>query len=153
MLATSPGGLHIRPYYPLSSHFSLSARCKLSLSPTCPRFSTSQKSSKFRSLSLLLSRRKYSEQFSVRASATGPEVCEPVLSDAVPSFPQPVSVKIPFGDRQVSLKYGYFGLNILNFVLKLKIYLQFAFTEHLHYVYISNYNHSFLGSKFGLQDF
>lgn len=118
MLATSPGGLHIRPYYPHSSHFSLSARCKLSLSSNCPRFSTSQKSSKLRSLSLLLSRRKYSERFSVRASATGREVSEPVLSDALPSFPQPVSVKIPFGDRQVSLKYGYFGLEYFEFRVK-----------------------------------
>lgn len=118
MLATSPGGLHIRPYYPHSSHFSLSARCKLSLSSNCPRFSTSQKSSKLRSLSLLLSRRKYSERFSVRASATGREVSEPVLSDALPSFPQPVSVKIPFGDRQVSLQYGYFGLEYFEFRVK-----------------------------------
>ncbi|XP_006479183.2 polyribonucleotide nucleotidyltransferase 1, chloroplastic isoform X2 [Citrus sinensis] len=109
MLATSPGGLHIRPYHPHSSHFSLSTRCKLSLSPNCPRFSTSQKSSKFRSLSLLLSRRKYSERFSVRASATGPEVSEPVLSDALPSFPQPVSVKIPFGDRQILVETGHMG--------------------------------------------
>ncbi|KAH9784678.1 polyribonucleotide nucleotidyltransferase 1 [Citrus sinensis] len=109
MLATSPGGLHIRPCYPHSSHFSLSARCKLSLSSNCPRFSTSQKSSKFRSLSLLLSRRKYSERFSVRASATGPEVSEPVLSDALPSFPQPVSVKIPFGDRQILVETGHMG--------------------------------------------
>ncbi|KAK9201281.1 hypothetical protein WN944_016482 [Citrus x changshan-huyou] len=109
MLATSPGGLHIRPYYPHSSHFSLSSRCKLSLSSNCPRFSTSQKSSKFRSLSLLFSRRKYSERFSVRASATGPEVSEPVLSDALPSFPQPVSVKIPFGDRQILVETGHMG--------------------------------------------
>lgn len=112
MLAAHPSGLRCRPYYPHSSHFSLSSRCKHSLSSNSPRFLASGKSSKLCSLSLLLSRRTYSERFTVKSSAAEPEVSEPVANDAVPSFPQAVSVKIPFGDRHVSFNFGTFEIRI-----------------------------------------
>ncbi|KAJ0014489.1 hypothetical protein Pint_20716 [Pistacia integerrima] len=99
----NPSGLHSRPYYPHSSHFSLSSRCKLSLSPSCPCFINSKKSSKFRFLSLLLSPRNYTGTFIVKALAQEHQVSdsETLTADAPPSFPQPVSVKIPYGDRHV----------------------------------------------------
>lgn len=102
MLANS-SGLPARPYYPHSSHFSPSSRCKLSLSPNCSCFVNSTKSSKFISLSLLLSAKNYPRKFSVKALAQEPRVSESetVATDAPPSFPQPVSVKIPYGDRHV----------------------------------------------------
>ncbi|KAI9186074.1 hypothetical protein LWI28_013516 [Acer negundo] len=104
MLA-NPSSLHTRPYSPHSSHFSLSNnRCKLSLSPNCPRLINSTNSSKFRSLSLLLSRRKCTRTFTVKALSTEPE-----SADAAPTFSEPVSVKIPFGDRDILVETGYMG--------------------------------------------
>ncbi|KAK1583773.1 hypothetical protein Q3G72_026794 [Acer saccharum] len=104
MLA-NPSSLHTRPYSPHSSHFSLSNnRCKLSLSPNCPRLFNSTNSSKFRSLSLLLSRRKCTRTFTVKALSTEPEP-----ADAAPTFSEPVSVKIPFGDRDILVETGYMG--------------------------------------------
>ncbi|TXG66415.1 hypothetical protein EZV62_007690 [Acer yangbiense] len=99
MLA-NPSSLHTRPYSPHSSHFSLSNnRCKLSLSPNCPRLFSSTNSSKFRSLSLLLSRRKCARTFTVKALSTEPE---PV--DAAPTFSEPVSILVETGymGRQAS---------------------------------------------------
>ncbi|KAK3198188.1 hypothetical protein Dsin_021603 [Dipteronia sinensis] len=104
MLA-NPSSLHTMPYSPHSSHFSLSNnRCKLSLSPNCPRLFNSTNSSKFRSLSLLLSRRKCTRTFAVKTLSTEPEP-----ADAAPTFSEPVSVKIPFGDRDILVETGYMG--------------------------------------------
>ncbi|KAK2638338.1 hypothetical protein Ddye_026133 [Dipteronia dyeriana] len=104
MLA-NPSSLHTMPYSPHSSHFSHSSnRCKLSLSPNCPRLFYSTNSSKFRSLSLLLSRRKCTRTFTVKALSTEPEP-----ADAAPTFSEPVSVKIPFGDRDILVETGYMG--------------------------------------------
>ncbi|XP_044499742.1 polyribonucleotide nucleotidyltransferase 1, chloroplastic isoform X2 [Mangifera indica] len=110
MLANS-SGLPARPYYPHSSHFSPSSRCKLSLSPNCSCFANSTKSSKFISLSLLLSAKNYPRKFSVKALAQEPRVSESetVATDAPPSFPQPVSVKIPYGDRHILVETGKMG--------------------------------------------
>ncbi|KAL5837373.1 hypothetical protein ACOSQ3_014542 [Xanthoceras sorbifolium] len=104
MLA-NPSSLHTRPYSFRSSHFSLSnPRCKLSLSPNCPRLFNSTNSSKFHSLSLLLSRRKCTRTFTVEALSTEPEP-----ADAAPSFSEPVSVKIPFGARDILVETGFMG--------------------------------------------
>ena len=91
--------LHNRPNYTHIPPFSLTThRCKLSLSPNFPRFSNSAKSN-FYSLSLLLSRRKRERLFtSVNAFEE-----TSVAHDAPQSLPQPISVKIPVGDRHVSL--------------------------------------------------
>lgn len=110
MLA-NPSGLHSRPHCPYSSHFSLSSRCKLSLSPNCPCLINSRKSSKFRSLSW---------RFIVKSLAQEPQVSdsETLTADAPPTFPQPVSVKIPYGDRHVSfLLICTYYLFLLIFVL------------------------------------
>jgi len=100
MLANpSTSTLHHRPNYTHNPPCSLSNhRCKLSLSPNCPRFSNSAKSN-FSSLSLLLSRRKRERLFTVVNAFEETSVAH----DAPQSLPQPFSVKIPVGDRHVSL--------------------------------------------------
>lgn len=108
MLA-NPSGVLSTPCYAQPSHFTFSGRCKLLSSFTNrPRFLSSKKTSKFCSLSLLLSRDGVRcNRFSVKALAE-PEVSESVAAAAGGAgaggsgLLPPVSVKIPFGDREVS---------------------------------------------------
>ncbi|XWS58573.1 hypothetical protein CRYUN_Cryun08bG0045800 [Craigia yunnanensis] len=112
MLANS-SGVRSTPCYSHPSHFTLSQRSKLLLSPNYPRFLSSKKSSKFCSLSLLLSRNGFcSNRYAVKALA------EPGASESVAAaggssggsgFLQPVSVKIPFGDREILIETGHIG--------------------------------------------
>ncbi|XP_022718817.1 polyribonucleotide nucleotidyltransferase 1, chloroplastic-like isoform X1 [Durio zibethinus] len=115
-MLTNPSGVRSTPCYSHPSYFTFSNRCKLLLSPNCPRFLSSKKSSKFCPLSLLLPRNGVpSNRFAVRALAE-PEVSE---SDAAAAdgcggaggscFLQPVSVKIPFGDREILVETGHIG--------------------------------------------
>ncbi|XP_052305519.1 probable polyribonucleotide nucleotidyltransferase 1, chloroplastic isoform X2 [Populus trichocarpa] len=106
MLANpSTSTLHHRPNYTHNPPCSLSNhRCKLSLSPNCPRFSNSAKSN-FSSLSLLLSRRKRERLFTVVNAFEETSVAH----DAPQSLPQPFSVKIPVGDRHILVETGHIG--------------------------------------------
>nr|TKS01719.1 putative polyribonucleotide nucleotidyltransferase 1, chloroplastic isoform X1 [Populus alba] len=106
MLANpSTSTLHHRPNYTHNPPCSLSNhRCKLSLSPNCPRFSNSAKSN-FSSLSLLLSRRKRERLFTVFNAFEETSVAH----DAPQSLPQPFSVKIPVGDRHILVETGHIG--------------------------------------------
>uniref|UniRef100_A0A6M2EQ39 polyribonucleotide nucleotidyltransferase n=1 Tax=Populus davidiana TaxID=266767 RepID=A0A6M2EQ39_9ROSI len=106
MLANpSTSTLHHRPNYTHNPPCSLSNhRCKLSLSPNCPRFSNSAKSN-FSSLSLLLSRRKRERLFTVFNAFEETYVAH----DAPQSLPQPFSVKIPVGDRHILVETGHIG--------------------------------------------
>ena len=115
MLA-NPSGLRSTPCYSQLSHFTFSNRCKLLLSPNCPRFLSSKKSSKFCSLSLLLSRNGVGgNRFAVRASESIVAASDGGGGGAS-GFLQPVSVKIPFGDREVSfenLLFYFYSENIV----------------------------------------
>ncbi|GMI79023.1 PIGMENT DEFECTIVE 326, POLYNUCLEOTIDE PHOSPHORYLASE, resistant to inhibition with FSM 10 [Hibiscus trionum] len=107
MLA-SPSGVRSTPFYAQPSHFTSSRRCKFLSSPNRPHFLTPKKSSKFCSLSLLLSRNGVGfNRFAVRALA------EPEVSDSVTAagsgLLQPVSVKIPFGNREILIETGHIG--------------------------------------------
>ncbi|KAJ6951823.1 polyribonucleotide nucleotidyltransferase 1 [Populus alba x Populus x berolinensis] len=106
MLANpSTSTLHHRPNYTHNPPCSLSNhRCKLSLSPNCPRFSNSAKSN-FSSLSLILSRRKRERLFTVFNAFEETSVAH----DAPQSLPQPFSVKIPVGDRHILVETGHIG--------------------------------------------
>lgn len=99
------------PYYHPPTrrlHFSLAGWNKISFSAKCPPyFSSKTSTSKLCSLSLLWSTSSVN-RFNVRALAE-PEVSEPVPADASPVFPQPVSVKIPLGDRHISVETGHIG--------------------------------------------
>ncbi|XVE62495.1 hypothetical protein DITRI_Ditri06bG0122400 [Diplodiscus trichospermus] len=113
MLA-NPSGLRSTPCYSHPSHFTFSSRSKLLLSPNCPRFLCSKKSSKFCSLSLLLSINGIGgNRFSVKALAES-GFSQPVAAAADSGvggsgFLQPVSVKIPFGDREILIETGHIG--------------------------------------------
>ncbi|KAJ6296763.1 hypothetical protein OIU78_022479 [Salix suchowensis] len=97
--------LHHRPNYTHNPPFSLTThRCKLSLSPNFSRFSNSAKSN-FSSLSLLLSRRKRERLFTVVNAFEETSVAH----DAPQSLPQPISVKIPVGDRHILVETGHIG--------------------------------------------
>uniref|UniRef100_A0A6N2KPB2 polyribonucleotide nucleotidyltransferase n=1 Tax=Salix viminalis TaxID=40686 RepID=A0A6N2KPB2_SALVM len=97
--------LHHRANYTHNPPFSLTThRCKLSLSPNFSRFSNSAKSN-FSSLSLLLSRRKRERLFSVVNAFEETSVAH----DASQSLPQPISVKIPVGDRHILVETGHIG--------------------------------------------
>ncbi|XP_002525684.2 probable polyribonucleotide nucleotidyltransferase 1, chloroplastic [Ricinus communis] len=110
MLANpSTSSLHTIPYHPQTSPSfsnSITTRCKLFLSPNCPRFIHSS-FSKFPSLSLLLPCKR-GERFSARA-LEDPEITESVIVDGPQFFPQAVSVKIPFGDRHILVETGHTG--------------------------------------------
>lgn len=107
-MIANPIGLHSRPYHLQSSHFSISNRLKLSLPRNCPRFLSSRKSAKFVSLSLLLPGNGDRKTFSVKA-LTEPQVPEPASLDGASNFPSPVSVKIPFGNREILVETGHIG--------------------------------------------
>ncbi|KAJ6761742.1 POLYRIBONUCLEOTIDE NUCLEOTIDYLTRANSFERASE [Salix koriyanagi] len=97
--------LHHRANYTHNPPFSLTThRCKLSLSPNFPRLSNSAKSN-FSSLSLLLSRRKRERLFTVVNAFEETSVAH----DAPQSLPQPISVKIPVGDRHILVETGHIG--------------------------------------------
>ncbi|KAK8978692.1 hypothetical protein V6N11_001699 [Hibiscus sabdariffa] len=107
MLA-STSGVRSTPFYAQPSHFTVSRRCKFLSSPNRPRFLTPKISSKCSSLSLFFSRNGVGcNRFSVRALA------EPEVSDSVAagcsSLLQPVSVKIPFGNREILIETGHIG--------------------------------------------
>ncbi|KAL4377454.1 hypothetical protein GQ457_02G030490 [Hibiscus cannabinus] len=107
MLA-STSGVRSTPFYAKPSHFTVSRRCKFLSSPNPPRFLTPKISSKCSSLSLLFSRNGVGcNRFSVRA------LVEPEVSDSVAagcsSLLQPVSVKIPFGNREILIETGHIG--------------------------------------------
>lgn len=116
-MLVNPSGVQSTPCYSHPSHFTFSNRCKLFLSPSCPRFLSSKKSSKFCSVSLLLSRNGGGgNRFSVRALLE-PEVSESIAAaadgagggDGGSGILQPVSVKIPFGDREILVETGHIG--------------------------------------------
>ncbi|KAB5512236.1 hypothetical protein DKX38_029264 [Salix brachista] len=97
--------LHHRANYTHNPPFSLTThRCKLSLSLNFPRLSNSAKSN-FSSLSLLLSRRKRERLFTVVNAFEETSVAH----DAPQSLPQPISVKIPVGDRHILVETGHIG--------------------------------------------
>ncbi|CAI0433398.1 unnamed protein product [Linum tenue] len=76
--------------------------------PTCSRCFGPRKS-RSRSLSLLVPR-KAAESFSrVRASIEDHQVPESVAVDGAQFFPQYVSVKIPYGDREILVETGHMG--------------------------------------------
>ncbi|OMO70376.1 hypothetical protein COLO4_28639 [Corchorus olitorius] len=111
MLANLSGVRSTSCYYH-SSHFKFSNRCKPFISSNCPRLLSSKKSSKFCSLSLLLNGTG-GNRFAVRALLE-PEVSDSVASatvdgDGGSSLLQPVSVKIPFGDREILVETGHIG--------------------------------------------
>ncbi|GLT87478.1 hypothetical protein SLE2022_055600 [Rubroshorea leprosula] len=108
MLA-NPSGLQRRPYHLLPSHLSLSNRLsKLALPRSCPRFLSSRNCSKFGSLSLLLPGNGKGKKFAVKALIE-PEAAKPTTFGTVSSFLPPVSVKIPFGDREILVETGHIG--------------------------------------------
>ncbi|XP_061945664.1 polyribonucleotide nucleotidyltransferase 1, chloroplastic isoform X1 [Populus nigra] len=97
--------LHYRPnstHNPPFSH--TNHRCKLSLSPNCPRFTNFAKS-KCSSLSLLLSRRKRERLVTVVKAFEDTSA----VNDGPQSLPQPISVKIPVGDRHIMVETGHLG--------------------------------------------
>ncbi|XP_039063740.1 polyribonucleotide nucleotidyltransferase 1, chloroplastic-like isoform X1 [Hibiscus syriacus] len=105
MLASS-SGVRSTPCYAQLSHFTFSLRLS---STNRPRFLTPKKSSKFCSLSLLLSGNSVGcNRFAVRASAE-PEVSESITAAAASGLLQPVSVKIPFGGREILIETGHIG--------------------------------------------
>ncbi|KAG4176203.1 hypothetical protein ERO13_A11G229100v2 [Gossypium hirsutum] len=115
MLA-NPSGVRSTACYAQPSHFAFSGRCKLLSSfPNRPRFLSPKKTSKFCSLSLLLSRDGVRcNRFAVKALAE-PEVSESVAAAAGGAgaggsgLLPPVSVKIPFGDREILIETGHIG--------------------------------------------
>lgn len=97
--------LHYRPnstHNPPFSH--TNHRCKLSLSPYCPRFTNFAKS-KCSSLSLLLSRRKRERLVTVVKAFEDTSA----VNDGPQSLHQPISVKIPVGDRHIMVETGHLG--------------------------------------------
>lgn len=97
--------LHYRPnstHNPPFSH--TNHRCKLSLSPNCPRFTNFAKS-KCSSLSLLLSRRKRERLVTVVKAFEDTSA----VNDGPQSLHQPISVKIPVGDRHIMVETGHLG--------------------------------------------
>lgn len=97
--------LHYRPnstHNPPFSH--TNHRCKLSLSPYCPRFTKFAKS-KCSSLSLLLSRRKRERLVTVVKAFEDTSA----VNDGPQSLHQPISVKIPVGDRHIMVETGHLG--------------------------------------------
>ncbi|CAK7341563.1 unnamed protein product [Dovyalis caffra] len=113
MLANpSTSTLHYRPSSTHNPPFiHTNHRCKLSLSPNCPRFANFAKS-KFSSLSLLLSNRKLERLFTVVKAFEETSV----VNDGPQSLPQPVSVKIPVGDRHILVETGHIGRQASGFV-------------------------------------
>ncbi|TYI57259.1 hypothetical protein E1A91_D11G267700v1 [Gossypium mustelinum] len=115
MLA-NPSGVRSTACYAQPSHFAFSGRCKLLSSfPNRPRFLSPKKTSKFCSLSLLLSRNGVRcNSFAVKALVE-PEVSESVAAAAGGAgaggsgLLPPVSVKIPFGDREILIETGHIG--------------------------------------------
>ncbi|KAG6751953.1 hypothetical protein POTOM_044168 [Populus tomentosa] len=79
-------------------------RCKLSLSPNCPRFTNFAKS-KCSSVSLLLSRRKRERLVTVVKAFEDTSA----VNDGPQSLHQPISVKIPVGDRHIMVETGHLG--------------------------------------------
>uniref|UniRef100_A0A6N2NJ72 polyribonucleotide nucleotidyltransferase n=1 Tax=Salix viminalis TaxID=40686 RepID=A0A6N2NJ72_SALVM len=97
--------LHCRPKSTQNPPFSnTNHRCKLSLSPSCPRFTNFAKS-KCSSLSLLLSRRKRERLVTVVKAFEDTSV----VNDGPQSLPPPISVKIPVGDRHILVETGHLG--------------------------------------------
>ncbi|KAJ6360249.1 hypothetical protein OIU77_004284 [Salix suchowensis] len=97
--------LHCRPNSTKNPPFShTNHRCKLSLSPSCPRFTNFAKS-KCSSLSLLLSRRKRERLVTVVKAFEDTSV----VNDGPQSLPPPISVKIPVGDRHILVETGHLG--------------------------------------------
>ncbi|KAJ6884115.1 polyribonucleotide nucleotidyltransferase 1 [Populus alba x Populus x berolinensis] len=97
--------LHYRPnstHNPPFSH--TNHRCKLSLSPNCPRFTNFAKS-KCSSVSLLLSRRKRERLVTVVKAFEDTSA----VNDGPQSLHQPISVKIPVGDRHIMVETGHLG--------------------------------------------
>lgn len=97
--------LHYRPnstHNPPFSH--TNHRCKLSLSPNGPRFTNFAKS-KCSSLSLLLSRRKRERLVTVVKAFEDTSA----VNDGPQSLHQPISVKIPVGDRHIMVETGHLG--------------------------------------------
>ncbi|XP_050213756.1 probable polyribonucleotide nucleotidyltransferase 1, chloroplastic [Mercurialis annua] len=110
MLA-NPSSSKITLHCPSSSSFTHStSRCKFFLSPNCPR-SINSSNSKFRSLSLLFPSKikKRSERITSRALEDSEIAQSVVIDGAHQPFPQPVSVKIPFGDRHILVETGHIG--------------------------------------------
>ncbi|CAI0385112.1 unnamed protein product, partial [Linum tenue] len=111
MLANpSTGALHGGISRPRSSPFRLSSShcCKLPVSPTCSRCIGPRKS-RSRALSLLLPRKVAASFGRVRASVQDHQVPESVAVDGAQFFPQYVSVKIPYGDREILVETGHMG--------------------------------------------
>ncbi|KAL9341953.1 hypothetical protein Peur_065278 [Populus x canadensis] len=97
--------LHYRPNSTHNPPFSHTSHgCKLSLSPNCPRFTNFAKS-KCSSLSLLLSRRKRERLVTVVKAFEDTSA----VNDGPQSLPQPISVKIPVGDRHIMVETGHLG--------------------------------------------
>ncbi|KAL4355146.1 hypothetical protein GQ457_06G016620 [Hibiscus cannabinus] len=101
-----PSGVRSTPCYAQPSHFTftLSPRYISLPSPNRPRFLTPKRSSNLCSLSLLLSTNGVRcNRFAVRA------LPDPEVSDSVTGLLQPVSVKIPFGGREILIETGHIG--------------------------------------------
>ncbi|KAA3473225.1 putative polyribonucleotide nucleotidyltransferase 1, chloroplastic [Gossypium australe] len=115
-MLVNPSGVRSTACYAQPSHFAFSGRCKLLSSfPNRPRFLSPKKTSKFCSLSLLLSRDGVRcNRFAVKSLAE-PEVSESVAAAAGGAAAggsgllPPVSVKIPFGDREILIETGHIG--------------------------------------------
>ena len=122
--------LHYRPnstHNPPFSH--TNHRCKLSLSPYCPRFTNFAKS-KCSSLSLLLSRRKRERLVTVVKAFEDTSA----VNDGPQSLHQPISVKIPVGDRHVSIFYliqilllfrEFWSLVLRHFLVEFAVFVSF----------------------------
>lgn len=105
-------GLHFRPCYSHAAEFSHSGTCQISLSSYCPRFHAFTKP-KLSSLSLLRSK-KNGKSLVTRALTNSAEPDSVAASDGIPSSLRPFSVKIPVGDRHVSLRnFTFRDFNVL----------------------------------------
>ncbi|CAN1186724.1 Polyribonucleotide nucleotidyltransferase 1, chloroplastic, partial [Linum perenne] len=110
-MLSNPGSgvLHGKISHPSSSPFRLSSThrsAKPSVTPTCSPCIVPRKSS-LCSLSLLFPRKQLTQSFArVRSSLEDHQVPDSV---AAPFFPQYVSVKIPYGDREILVETGHIG--------------------------------------------
>ncbi|KAJ8763151.1 hypothetical protein K2173_025536 [Erythroxylum novogranatense] len=103
MLA-NPSSLYTRPQFPLNSSFLLpNCGCKLSHSRN---FNLPPASRNSRFCSFLS--RKHTKRFRFGALEEQ-EVSETDFTDGPQFFPDTVSVKIPFGDREILVETGYMG--------------------------------------------
>lgn len=102
------GGVNARPHSARSPFPRFLNGRRHSAIPDFPR-SLRARSSKFRSLSLLLPVASSSKPSPVRAAAGAEAGGSASSFDASPGFPGPFSVKIPVGDRHILVETGHMG--------------------------------------------